>query len=66
MDTADGQVVLVPFDAPIRYEYATLTPLRRPLSKLAKRVKESWIETPFAMIEEDSAKAALGKTSTDF
>ncbi|WP_281856776.1 LysR family transcriptional regulator [Litoreibacter halocynthiae] len=60
LDISRGQVVVVPFDAPIRYEYATLTPLYRPLSQLATRVKESWMESLFTMIDDIGARAELG------
>lgn len=65
MDISRGQVVCVPFDAPIRYEYATLTPLHRPLSQLATRVKDSWMESLFTMIDEIGARAEFRAPSGD-
>jgi DNA-binding transcriptional LysR family regulator len=65
LDISSSQVVFVPFDAPIRYEYATLTPLHRPLSQLATRVKDNWMESLFTMIDEIGARAALGYPSVD-
>ncbi|MEP5193672.1 MAG: LysR family transcriptional regulator [Roseobacter sp.] len=65
LDISGGQVVFVKFDAPIRYEYATLTPLHRPLSQLATRVKDSWMENLFTMINEIGARAELGGPSGD-
>ncbi len=61
LDVSSGQVVFVPFDAPVRYEFATLTPLHRPLSQLAKRVKNSWMESLFTMIDDIGAKPAVGQ-----
>ncbi|WP_298835834.1 LysR family transcriptional regulator [uncultured Roseobacter sp.] len=55
LNIAGGQVVFLPFDAPIRYEYATLTPLHRPPSQLATRVKDSWMESLFTMFDEMGA-----------
>lgn len=55
MDIAKGQIVFLPFDAPVRYEYATLTPLLRPPSQLAMRVRENWMRTLFDMLEEIGA-----------
>jgi len=63
LDISGGQVVFVPFDAPVRYEYATLTPLHRPLSQLAARVKDSWLETLFTMIDEIGAHPKIGDAS---
>lgn len=63
LDIAGGQVVFVPFDAQVRYEYATLTPLHRPPSQLATRVKTRWMESLFAMLDEMGAKPALGDVS---
>ncbi|WP_334068076.1 LysR family transcriptional regulator [Nereida ignava] len=65
LDTADGQVVFVPVDAPVRYEYATLTPLHRPLSQLAARVKNSWIESLFAMIDGIGANPQIEVSSVN-
>lgn len=63
LDIAGGQVVFVPFDAPIRYEYATLTPLHRPPSQLAMRVKDRWMESLHAMLDEMGARPAIGDVS---
>lgn len=42
--TTDGeQVVFVPLETRVRYEYATLIPLHRPLSQLAQRIKSDWM-----------------------
>lgn len=38
----NGEVTFIPLDVSIRYEYATLVPLHRPLSQLALRVKDGW------------------------
>lgn len=63
LNIAMGQVVFVPFDAPIRYEYATLTPLHRPPSQLATRVKDRWIESLITMFDEMGARPALEDAS---
>jgi DNA-binding transcriptional LysR family regulator len=63
LNIASGQVVFVPFDAPIRYEYATLTPLHRPPSQLATRVKDRWMESLFTLFDEMGAGPALKKSS---
>ena len=64
LDISSGHIVFIPFDAPIRYEYATLTPRHRPLSQLATRVKDSWMESLFTIINDIGARAALGHPST--
>lgn len=56
LDIAKGSVVFLPFKAPIRYEYATLTPLHRPPSQLAIHVKEKWMLHVYAMLEQIGAK----------
>lgn len=43
LDIGRGQIVFAPLATPIRYEYATLVPLHRPLSRLAARIKDSWM-----------------------
>ncbi len=45
-------VTFVPLDASIRYEYATLIPLHRPLSKLALRIKDEWMAEVNRMLTE--------------
>ena len=54
-----GTVVFIPFDAPIRYEYATLTPAYRPASKHAARVKDAWMGSLFDMLEDIDAEPSV-------
>lgn len=63
LNIAGGQVVFVPFDAPIRYEYATLTPSQRPPSQLATRVKDEWMESLFTMLNDMEARPAVESLS---
>lgn len=63
LNIAKGQVVFLPFAAPIRYEYATLTPLHRPPSQLATRVKEKWIQHVFSRLEDIGAEPAKQNSS---
>jgi DNA-binding transcriptional LysR family regulator len=65
MDIARGQITFVPFDAPVRYEYAILTPSHRPPSQLATRVKNAWKETLFEMLEEIGAAPELKPDQRD-
>lgn len=51
LNVARDQIVFIPFDAPIRYKYATLTPAYRPASKYAMRVKDDWMHTLLAMLD---------------
>lgn len=63
LNISKGKVVFLPLDAPIRYEYATLTPAYRPTSKHAARVKDDWMESLFDMLDEIDASPALHGTS---
>ncbi|MEM9585480.1 MAG: LysR family transcriptional regulator [Pseudomonadota bacterium] len=65
LDISRGQIVFIPFAAPVRYEYAILTPLYRPLSRLAMRVKDNWMETLFTMIDEIGARVELDASTID-
>ena len=60
---SQGKVVFIPFDAPMRYEYATLTPAYRPTSKHAARVKDAWMSSLINMLEEIDADPAVHGTS---
>lgn len=60
LNLSKGGVVFLPLDAPIRYEYATLTPAYRPASKLAARVKDNWMNTLFSMLEDVGAHPKHG------
>lgn len=51
MNITQDQVVFVPFDAPVRYEYATLSPAYRPLSRLAARLKDEWMQEVINMLQ---------------
>jgi len=59
LNISKGKVVFIPFDASIRYEYATLTPSYRPSSKHATQVKEAWMNSLFEMLEEIDANPTL-------
>jgi hypothetical protein len=63
MNIAKGQIKFVPFAAPIRYEYATLTPSLRPPSQLATRIKNSWMGSLFDMLEEIGAVPEISEPS---
>ena len=55
MNLSQGGIVFLPFDAPVRYEYATLTPSLRPPSRLATRVKDRWMDTLLDMLRQIDA-----------
>ncbi|MEM7521724.1 MAG: LysR family transcriptional regulator [Pseudomonadota bacterium] len=63
MNIAKGQIVFLPFAAPVRYEYATLTPSLRPPSQLALRIKDEWLRTLFEMLEDVGAMPAINAAS---
>ncbi|WP_299404906.1 LysR family transcriptional regulator [uncultured Roseobacter sp.] len=50
-----GEIVFVPMEDAIRYEYSILTPLHRPLSQLARRIKDSWASELMAMLQDVDA-----------
>ncbi len=64
MNIAKGQIRFVPFEAPVRYTYAMLTPALRPPSQLAIQVRDNWMRTLFAMMEEIGATPELIVPST--
>lgn len=51
----DDEVMFIPLDATVRYEYATLIPLHRPLSRLASRIKDEWMSEVTQMLESVGA-----------
>ena len=55
MNIAKGQIVFMPFKAPVRYKYATMTPSHRPPSQLATRIKDAWMRKLFLMLQEIGA-----------
>lgn len=63
LNIAKGQITFLPFDAPIRYEYATLTPSLRPPSQLAIQVKNNWTRTLFTMLDEMGAAPEMSTSS---
>lgn len=65
LDIGKGQIVFRPFDAPVRYEYAILTPLHRPPSRLATRVKRDWMQTLYEMLDSIGAAPAHHPPLTD-
>lgn len=64
MNIAKGQIKFLPFEAPVRYTYAMLTPALRPPSQLAIQVRDNWMRTLFAMMEEIGAAPELIVPST--
>lgn len=60
LDISKGKVVFLPFDAPVRYEYAMLTPAYRPASQLATRVKDLWMRKLFEMLDAMGARPKMG------
>lgn len=56
LDSARGQIVFVPFDAPFRYDYATLTPAHRPLSVFAAQLKDKWHREVFDTLTDLGAR----------
>ncbi|WP_298921837.1 LysR family transcriptional regulator [uncultured Roseobacter sp.] len=56
LDIGRGQITFVPLQKPVRYEYAILTPLHRPLSQFASRIKDNWKEELLSMLESVNAR----------
>lgn len=50
LNTGQGQIVFRPMTPPVRYQYAILSPLHRPLSRLAQKVKEEWVSALFDIL----------------
>lgn len=55
LDLSQGKVVFVPFERPLRYEYAILQPDHRPPSQLALKIKAGWKSEVLQMLEEVKA-----------
>lgn len=45
-------VTFIPLDSSIRYEYATLIPLHRPMSTLALRIKNEWMSELMRLLHD--------------
>ncbi|MBW4707012.1 LysR family transcriptional regulator [Roseobacter sp. YSTF-M11] len=56
LDIGKGKIRFIPLQTPIRYEYAILTPLYRPLSQFATRIKDSWIEELLTVLNDIEAR----------
>lgn len=59
LDVSRGKVVFRPFDVPVRYEYAMLTPAYRPASQLAARVKDLWMRNLFEILQDMGAQPRM-------
>ncbi|WP_299593115.1 hypothetical protein [uncultured Tateyamaria sp.] len=57
--TDNETILFIPLDVPIRYEYATLIPLHRPMSTLASRIKDEWMAELVVMLSELCARPKL-------
>ncbi|WP_372574269.1 LysR family transcriptional regulator [Ruegeria jejuensis] len=52
LNPSNGKVVFVPFDNPLRYEYAILEPDHRPPSQLALKIRAGWKAEVLKMLKE--------------
>ncbi len=59
MNTTASRVVFIPLMTPILYDYAILTPLHRPPSQLALRIKSGWIGSVMQMLDDIGASPQL-------
>lgn len=55
LNLSSGRVVFVPFEKPLRYEYAILEPDHRPPSQLALKIKAGWKAEVLAMLKDVGA-----------
>ena len=55
LNLSDGKVVFLPFEKPLRYEYAILQPEHRPPSQLAIQIKAGWKAEVLRMLQEVKA-----------
>ncbi|WP_114389065.1 LysR family transcriptional regulator [Notoacmeibacter marinus] len=44
MNSTEGSIIFRPLAEPLPYEYAILTPLHRPASRLAMKIKTGWLD----------------------
>lgn len=58
-----GRVVYRPIAPSLRYEYLILSPLHRPLSQLARHVKEGWKEEALRLLTDIGANPELSETA---
>lgn len=66
LNLSNGKVVFLPFDKPLRYEYALLEPNHRPPSQLALKIKAGWKAEVFMMLEGvKAAPHVVGMDETD-
>ncbi|MEX0347783.1 MAG: LysR family transcriptional regulator [Paracoccaceae bacterium] len=59
MDSTAGRVVFRPMQGLFRYEYALLSPLYRPLSQLASRIKDGWRDEVIALLDGVGARPRI-------
>ncbi len=62
LQSSDGKVVFLPFENPLRYEYAILEPEHRPPSQLALKIKAGWKSEVLAMLEDVVANPSTKTT----
>lgn len=55
LNLSNNRVVFLPFENPLRYEYAILEPNHRPPSQLALKIKASWKAEVLRMLEDMNA-----------
>lgn len=59
MQSTRGEVVFRPLENSVRYRYAILSPLRRPMSRIAALLKSGWRDEMWGLIEEVGGDPAL-------
>ncbi|WP_170763318.1 LysR family transcriptional regulator [Ruegeria lacuscaerulensis] len=55
LNLSNGRVIFLPFDDPLRYEYAILKPEHRPPSRLALKIRAGWKVEVIEMLKEVGA-----------
>lgn len=53
--SSQGEVAFHRLDCGLRYDYAILSPIHRPLSQIARKVKSQWCESLFQLLDEIGA-----------
>ncbi|WP_170326506.1 LysR family transcriptional regulator [Ruegeria arenilitoris] len=56
LNLSNGKIAFLPFEKPLRYEYAILEPNHRPPSQLALKIKAGWKAEVVKMLEGVNAK----------
>ena len=59
LNLSGGRVVFVPFEKPLRYEYAILEPDHRPPSQLALKIKAGWKAEVLAKLKDLAANPCV-------